>query len=219
MGVVPLLTSAGFLAAASIWYVVYVQEKIDREAAVAYLVKSILSQHIRRTGLEDELVQISLERDEVQADRFDRLVRNAPILDIREEISAADLFLRIGEALSERLGTSPERIQELLLEREREASTMIQPGLAIPHVVVEGTDLFELALVRCRGGVVFSELHPPVHTAFVLIGSSDQRGYHLRALMAIAHVVQEAGFRERWMEAANAEQLRDIVLLSSRKRD
>jgi mannitol/fructose-specific phosphotransferase system IIA component (Ntr-type) len=84
---------------------------------------------------------------------------------------------------------------------------------------VEGTDLFELALVRCRGGVVFSELHPPVHTAFVLIGSSDQRGYHLRALMAIAHVVQEAGFRERWMEAANAEQLRDIVLLSSRKRD
>ncbi len=219
MGLVPLLTTAGFIAAASVWYVVYVQQKIDREAAVAYLVKSILSKHIKRIGLEDELVQISLERDEVEADRFDRLVRQAPILDIKEEIRAADLFFRIGEALSDRLKQSPERIRDLLLERERDASTMIQPGLAIPHVIVEGTGVFELVLVRCRKGAIFSELHPPVHTAFVLIGSPDERSYHLRALVAIAHVVQEPRFQERWQQAANAEQLRDIVLLSGRMRD
>jgi amino acid transporter/mannitol/fructose-specific phosphotransferase system IIA component (Ntr-type) len=219
MGLVPLLTTAGFIAAASVWYVAYVQQKIDREAAVAYLVKSILSRHIKRIGLEDELVSISLERDEVEADRFDRLVREAPILDIPEEVSAEELFRRIGEALSERLQQSPERIQELLLARERESSTMIQPGLAIPHVIVEGEEVFELALVRCREGAVFSTLHPPIHTAFVLIGSVDERQYHLRALVAIAHVVQETGFQKRWMAAANAEQLRDIVLLSSRSRE
>ena len=218
MGLVPLLTTAGFIAAASVWYVAYVQQKIDREAAVAYLVKSILSRHIRRSNLEDELVQISLERDEVEADRFDRLVRNAPILDIPESIPAADLFLRIGEALCDRLSEAPERIRELLLERERESSTMIQPGLAIPHVIVDGSGVFELALVRCREGAVFSELHPPIHTAFVLMGSADERSYHLRALVAIAHVVQEPEFRRRWMEAANAEQLRDIILLSRRDR-
>jgi amino acid transporter/mannitol/fructose-specific phosphotransferase system IIA component (Ntr-type) len=218
MGLVPLLTTAGVIAAASVWYMAYVQRKIDREAAVAYLVKSILSKHIRRTGLEDELVRISLERDEVKEDRFDSLVRSAPILDIPEEISASDLFLKIGEALSDRLQQSPERIRELLLEREREFSTVIQPGLAIPHVVVEGNGVFELALARCRKGAVFSELHPPVHTVFVLIGSRDERPYHLRALMAIAHIVQGAGFRERWIRASNAEKLRDIVLLSGRQR-
>ena len=219
MGLVPLLTTAGFIAAASIWYMAYVQQKIDREAAVAYLVKSILSKHIRRTGLEDELVRISLERDEVRADRFDSLIRNAPILDVKTEITASDLFLKIGEALSERLKEPPERIQELLLAREHESSTMIQPGLAIPHVIVEGTGIFELVLVRCREGAVFSELHPHIHTAFVLIGSSDERPYHLRALMAIAHVVQEPGFQKRWLEAANPEQLRDIALLSGRNRN
>ncbi|MFH0910431.1 MAG: amino acid permease, partial [Planctomycetota bacterium] len=218
MGLVPLLTTAGFIAAASIWYIAYVQQKIDREAAIAYLVKSILSNHIKRTGLEDELVQISLERDEVETDRFDRLVRNALILDVKEEISAPELFLKVGEILSNRLKQSPARIQDLLLSRERESSTMIQPGLAIPHVIVEGTGVFELALVRCRKGAVFSQLHPPVHTAFVLIGSSDERSYHLRALGSIAHVVQEPGFQKRWMEAANVEQLRDIVLLSGRTR-
>jgi basic amino acid/polyamine antiporter, APA family len=218
MGLVPLLATAGFIAAASVWYVAYVQHKIDREAAVIYLVKTILSRHIRRTGLEDELVQISLERDEVEADRFDKLVRRAPILDIDEQVDARDLFRRIGEALSERLDQTPDRIRDLLLEREGESSTMIQPGLAIPHVVAEGENIFELVLVRCKEGIVFSDLHPPVHTAFVLIGSPDQRNFHLKALVAIAHVVQEPGFRDRWMEATNAEQLRDLVLLSGRAR-
>ncbi len=219
MGMIPLLSTAGFLAAASIWYVAYVQRKIDRVAAVAYLVKSILSQHIRRTGLEDELVHISMERDEVEMDRFDKLVRDAPILDIKEKVSAEDLFQAVGEVLNERLKLPAERIRQLLLAREGEFSTVIQPGLAIPHVVVDGKSVFELVLVRCREGAVFSELHPPVTTAFVLLGSADERTYHLRALVAIAHVVQEPEFRQRWREAANAEQLRDIVLLSSRERN
>jgi amino acid transporter/mannitol/fructose-specific phosphotransferase system IIA component (Ntr-type) len=218
MGVVPLLTTAGFIAVASIWYIAYVQQKIDREAAVVYLVNSILSNHIKRTGLEDELVRISLERDDVKEDRFDSLVRNAPIIDIKEEINASDLFLNIGEVLSERLKLSPEKIQELLLDREHQSSTMVQPGLAIPHVIAEGTGIFELALVRCRSGAIFSELHPPVYTAFVLIGSRDERSYHLRALMAIAHVVQNPDFQARWMDASNVEQLRDILLLSKRSR-
>ncbi|MDZ7795963.1 MAG: hypothetical protein U5N56_02485 [Candidatus Marinimicrobia bacterium] len=54
---------------------------------------------------------------------------------------------------------------------------------------------------------------------FVLMGSLDERTYHLRALMAIANLVQESDFEKRWMEARNAEELRDVILLSSRKRE
>jgi hypothetical protein len=36
--------------------------------------------------------------------------------------------------------------------------------------------------------------------------------------MAVAHIIQEHGFEERWLEARNPEQLRDIVLLARRKR-
>jgi mannitol/fructose-specific phosphotransferase system IIA component (Ntr-type) len=66
---------------------------------------------------------------------------------------------------------------------------------------------------------VFSELNPPVKTAFVLIGSPDERNYHLRALMIIAHIVQEPDFKARWSRARNVEQLRDIILLSTRERE
>jgi mannitol/fructose-specific phosphotransferase system IIA component (Ntr-type) len=107
---------------------------------------------------------------------------------------------------------------ELFVAREHESSTVIQPGLAIPHIIIEGNDALHLALVRCLPGVTFSELDPPVHKVFVLVGSADQRQMHLKALVAIAHIVQETGFEDRWMRARNPEQLRDIVLLSRRKR-
>lgn len=41
----------------------------------------------------------------------------------------------------------------------------------------------------------------------------------LRALMAIAQIVQEEKFRDRWLAATSPEQLRDLVLLSRRPRD
>ncbi|MBN2711837.1 MAG: PTS sugar transporter subunit IIA, partial [Planctomycetes bacterium] len=71
---------------------------------------------------------------------------------------------------------------------------------------------------RCKGGIVFSELNAPVKTAFALLGSPDERNFHLKALVAIAHIVQEPDFERRWLEARNIDQLRDVILLSRRRR-
>lgn len=219
MGTTAMLITSAFVAAASVWYVVYVQHRIDRESAAAYLVRRIVSRDIARSGLEDELVQMSLERDEIVEDRFDRLARDAVILDIPEPIRARELFRRVSEAMAPRLGLPAERLEDLLLAREREASTVLQPGLAVPHVLVPGEHVFEMAMVRCVAGAVFSDLTEPVHVAFVLAGSRDERNFHLRALMAVAHILQEPDFMARWMAAANEGQLRDIILLARRPRE
>jgi len=218
MGWVPLAVTGGFLVAASAWYLAYIRWRIQRESAVVYMVKSALSRHIGRSGLEDELVQIALERDDIEFDRFDRLVQDGVVLDIDEAVSCREMFERLSAALSGRLGMPEKAIYELLLARERESSTVIQTGLAIPHIVVEGAGVFQIALVRCRPGVAFDELHPPVHTMFVLIGSADERSFHLKSLVAVAHIVQEPGFAERWASARGPEQMRDVVILSGRRR-
>jgi len=218
MGLVPLLVTLTFLGVATLWYALYVRRRITRESAIVFMVKKALSKKIARSDLEDELVVISLEREGIKPDRFDELVRAASVLDIPESISAREFFGRVAQALSPKLRLSPEELVELFIERERESSTEIGPGLAIPHIVVEGQNVFEIALVRCRGGISFSELHPPVHTAFVLVGSGDERNFHLRALVAVAHIVSEQGFSKRWFDAKNEDQMRDIVLLSRRER-
>jgi amino acid transporter/mannitol/fructose-specific phosphotransferase system IIA component (Ntr-type) len=219
MGTIPLVLTAAFAVLASAWYFLYAAKRADFDSALVFLVKNIVAADIGRTGLEDELRHITLERDEVSQDRFDRLVQEGVVLDIDRELKATQLFEMLAETLAPRAGLSRKALYERFLKREKEGHSVIRPGLAIPHVIVPGANLFQLALVRCKPGIVFSELNPPVTTAFVLVGSQDQRNYHLRALMNIAHVVQEEHFDERWNAAPDPQALKDIVLLSSRPRD
>jgi mannitol/fructose-specific phosphotransferase system IIA component (Ntr-type) len=83
---------------------------------------------------------------------------------------------------------------------------------------VEGTGKFDVALVRCLCGARFSPVDSAVKAVFAIVGSRDRRNLHLKALAAIAHVVQHPEFERRWLETQDAPLLRDILLLSRRVR-
>jgi len=219
MGSLALLLTGAFTLATFAWYLFYVRRRIDRESAFAFLVKRILSKDFGGRGLENELRAIALERDNIQADRFDRLIKECPVMDIEEKLSARELFSLSAAALAPRLGMQKQDLEDRFLARERESSTVLKTGLAVPHVIVEGNNVFEMLLVRCKTGAVFSELNPPVTTAFFLVGSRDERNFHLKVLMIIAHIVEEEGFQERWRNAPDTEGLRDLILLSKRSRE
>ena len=221
MGSKPLALTQTFVLIAGVWYVGYVESRIDRESAFVYLVKQITDRNIgARAGLEDELRHIALERDGVAMDRFDHLVKEAEIIDIQGQIDYKELFKRLSKVLEKRFDVSEDHLYEHFLAREKESSTVIHPGLAIPHVVIDdGEKLFDIVLVRCKEGILFDEIHQPVKICFALIGSPDERNYHLKALMNVAHIVQEPDFFERWLAANDEESLRDVVLLSGRRRE
>jgi basic amino acid/polyamine antiporter, APA family len=218
MGTLPLILTGSFVLLSLIWYLAYVHVRIDRQSALMFMVKRVLSRNIGQARLDEELISIVLERDEVTFDRFDHLVKDCLVLDIDRSMNARELFREVAKSLSMRLDMNEDELYGLFLDRERESSTVIQPGLAIPHIVLPGKNVFEIVLVRCKEGIVFGELNEPVRTAFVLVGSIDERNYHLKALMNIAHVVHEPGFDQRWMDARSGQQLKDIVLLSGRER-
>ncbi|RKY00372.1 MAG: hypothetical protein DRP55_05850, partial [Spirochaetes bacterium] len=75
-----------------------------------------------------------------------------------------------------------------------------------------------IALIRCKKGCYFTKNAPDVRAVFVLIGSADERNFHLKALSAIAQIVHESEFEKKWLNAFDEESLRDIVLLGERKR-
>ena len=219
MGAVPLLITAGFAVLAVGWYMLYGKVRVGRESAFIYMVRRITSKKLGDGGLDQELKKIVMEREGISEDRFDKLIQNCTILDIPQSIRARDMFNQAAGILAKEIDMSEANVLELLLARERESSTVIQPGLAIPHIIVDGENVFDIVLIRSKDGIIFSDLNQPVHTVFVLIGSRDQRNFHLKALMAIAHIVEEPEFQKRWMAAENPEQLRDVVLLSGRTRE
>jgi APA family basic amino acid/polyamine antiporter len=218
MGRVPLSITGIFLAASLTWYLIYARFRVSRQSALVHVVERITNRKLAAATLHGELKQILIKRDNIVEDRFDHLIRNCVILDIDHSVSAEDAFKRLAEILSPRLELDQEILFSLFLQRETQSSTIIAPGLAIPHVLVEGKKKFDILVVRCKEGITFPETSEPVHTMFVLVGSMDERNFHLASLAAIAQIAQDKLFEKYWLKAQSTEDLRDILFVAERKR-
>ena len=189
-----------------------------REYALLHLIETITAKELTTYSLEAELKEIIKERDKIVRDRFDEVVEHAHVLDIDNKASADDFFKMAAGVMAGSVGLKQDVLLNLLIEREKESSTAITPFLAIPHIVIDGHNTFTILLARSRQGIFFSEEMPQVHAVFVLLGTKDERNFHLVSLAAIAQIVHESDFEKRWMGARNKEALRDIILLGQRKR-
>jgi APA family basic amino acid/polyamine antiporter len=218
MGRASLISSLGIIGAGVVVYRLYGRGRTSREFALLHLIERITAKEITTRSLETELKDIIRERDDITKDRFDRVIEESPVLDIDEGMEVEPFFRLVSEAMTEHLRLAPDEILHAINEREKQSSTVLRPGLAIPHIVIEGEKTFDILLARSRGGIWFSEDAPHVHAIFVLVGTRDERNFHLRALSAIAQIVQDPGFEEKWMAAESREELRDIVLLGERRR-
>ena len=219
MGSAALLTTGGFILASILWHKIYVREKAMRKAALIHIVERITAKEIAGDSLGAELRKMLRERDEIVEDRFDRLVKECEIIDIGKQTTLIDFFTIAAEKLAKRLNTDPRQLVDSLIAREKDTTTVIRPGLAIPHITVDGEHKFELVVARCEAGINFTETLPPVYAVFILVGSLDERNFHLRALSAIAQITQDVDFDKNWLRAKNIEELRDIVLLAKRHRE
>ena len=190
----------------------------SKEYALLHIVERITAKELTTNLLESELKDIIRERDDITKDRFDHIIEAAAVLDVKDSLELDELFKGIAGIVSKRLGLSYEDILSRLWSREKEGSTAITPTLAIPHIVIGGKHIFDIFLIRIKKGVYFSDSAENVHAVFVLVGTKDEKNFHLRSLAAIAQIVQGADFDKRWQCARNDNELKDLVLLSERKR-
>lgn len=219
MGTVPLLVTGVFFGGSILFYAASGRYGRKRDSALIQLVGRVTSRDLVSSSLDTELREILKVRDEIVEDRFDGLVKGCTILDMEGSVPLDDFLDRIAKILGHELAMDPARVRELLMAREKQSTTALRPGLAIPHIVVDGQGVFDILLARSGEGIIFSQDLPPVHAVFVLIGSPDERNYHLRALMHIAQITHDPEFDSKWRAARGPEELRNIVLLGERRRD
>ena len=219
-GTVPMIITISFLLGGLIWYGIYARPRvISKESGLMYLVQRLLSRHLSKGTLSKELREIIRERDEITDDRFDKLIHKCEVLDFRESIQLDEFFRKVSVVLSKRTELEEDILYKLLWERERESSTAITSNLAIPHIVIPGKGKFDILLARCKEGIIFDRDMPPVNTVFLLLGTREERNFHLKALASIAQIVQDPEFEKSWLEAKTIDELRDSVLLGKRKRE
>jgi amino acid transporter len=218
MGLVAVEISLGLLTFSLLMYFFYGRKKHKIEFALLHLVERVINRKITDNTLEKELKTVIISRDEIEIDRFHELVENSIILDLKEKIKLDHFLDIVAEKVADQVGLKKEKIIQLFQEREQEGSTAITSFIAIPHIIIPGSNKFKLVIVRCKEGIEFTDNNDKVKAVFALFGTKDERTFHLKALSAIAYIVQNYHFEKMWLNAKDEHQLKDIILLSERKR-
>lgn len=106
----------------------------------------------------------------------------------------------------------PERLLEILWERERLSSTAIRGGIAIPHGKFPGLQAIRGAFGRHLDGIDFQS--PDGHLTrlfFLLVAPSDTVGQHLTVLARASMLLKDRNVRDRLLTRQHrAEIYRDI---------
>jgi len=99
-----------------------------------------------------------------------------------------------------------------VLERERQMSTGMQHGIAIPHAKTEAVDRIVTALALKRGGVDFDALDGKPSKFFLLMISPVRLGpQHLEVLSDVSKVLSHPDVRKRLLKAKTGQDLIDIL--------
>lgn len=152
-------------------------------------------------------------------DIFEELMRHCPFIDLPGRPDATEVFAAAADALAPLVGLDAATIRSLLDRREQESSTVVAPGVAIPHVIIDGDQPIALLTARCREGAVFpGATNQPVEFIFVIIGARSARNLHLRVLSAIAQLFQDPAFEDIMLAAPDTESMRKIILGTRRRR-
>jgi PTS system nitrogen regulatory IIA component len=143
---------------------------------------------------------------------LDMLKKDGVIADLSSR-SKKDVIQELVDAVSKvDKHIDPDRLVEVLLEREKLGSTGIGDGVAIPHGKFPNIEGLRASFGRSRGGVDFDALDgKPSHLFFLLVAPDNSAGAHLKALARISRLFKDSSFRESLQAADTKQQLFDII--------
>ena len=112
-------------------------------------------------------------------------------------VDKASLLREAGVCLARVLpGVPAQTITDLLVAREKVASTGVGEGIAIPHATCDAIDVPRLGLLRTSGPVEFDAVdQQPVRLVMVVLAPKNAQALHLRLLARIARLVRSEQIR------------------------
>lgn len=218
MGATAAEVGVSFIFLGVLVYGFYGRKNTKKEYALIHLLERIVNKKLTTHSLEDEFLEIIHQRDDVVKDRFDNILDEAKFIDIKGAETKDSVFSIMAKEAAEITGQDAALIEKLIRERDDESTTALSPFVAIPHLIIEGEKMFKLVVARSSEGIKFNDDYSSVKAIFLLVGTKDERHFHLQALAAIAQISYNKNFEKFWLGADSEKDLRDVLLLSKRKR-
>lgn len=124
---------------------------------------------------------------------------------ITELVSSLDKAGRLGK------GKCEEIIREVI-KREKEASTGLGRGVAVPHVKHKVVKNVIAAIGQSGAGIDFFALDKqPVYSVILLISPADEPDKHLQAMESVFKHLQQDRFRKFLRQCRTPKQIEDLL--------
>ena len=124
---------------------------------------------------------------------------------IAELVCTLDKAGRLGKGNSE-------KITKAVIKRDKEASTGMGKGVAVPHVKHSCVEDVVAVFGQSPAGIDFSSLDKqPVYSVILLISPVDNPDRHLQAMEEIFKHLQQDKFRKFLRQSESAEQIEDLL--------
>jgi len=110
-------------------------------------------------------------------------------------------------------GVAPEEVvAEKLLERERQHTTVMGAGLAIPHATVPGLEEPVIGVALAREPVAWGpEDTDPVRVFVVLLSPPGREREHVKLLARICRLMRHEGFLDQLEEASDDQGIIHVI--------
>lgn len=103
-------------------------------------------------------------------------------------------------------------IYEAVMKREREGSTGLEKGIAIPHAKSDAVGSLSIVIGVSREGIDFeSQDGKPSHLFFMMVAPTTESGPHVQAIAKIVKMIKIDRFREKLVKAKTAEEVIEII--------
>jgi len=108
----------------------------------------------------------------------------------------------------------PDAIFEAVMSREREGSTGLEKGVAIPHAKSDAVKSLSIVIGISRAGVNFAAQDgKPSHLFFLMVAPTSESGPHVQAIAKIVKMIKLDKFRKKLLDAKKPD---DVVEAISR---
>lgn len=142
----------------------------------------------------------------------ERLVDNGIIIN-SECKSKSDVLREMVDVLAQAFGIKHrDEILEAVFTREKQKSTGIGCGLAVPHAKVDYVDRMCMVAATVKDGLDFDTLDKePVYLLMLIVSPSNTVGPHIKALSSVARIMADADVRNDLIKAKTPAEFLDLL--------
>ena len=145
--------------------------------------------------------------------KLDNMINASRVIDLESDNKDEVLVELVDVLVTSSNAPDRDAVLSALQEREKQSTTGIGNGIAVPHVKIPEVKDFVISIGRSNAGIEYNAVdQKPVNLVFLIAANDKQCGEYLKILAEIMRRCKDSGFREKILSAKSPKEIVKEIL-------